>query len=421
MATVIDSLLVTLGLDSKPYKKGADDAARSQKELRDNTKKTSIDITDSLKAVTRQVAAMVIGFESIKGAISFLSNVNDADAALGRLAANTGTSVHELNRWGNAAELAGGDAKGAQADVLALSQAITEQRTTGKTSPMLELIRRLGVSIFDLDTGKVRDLFTILKETGAALNTGRDRQTAFNLGTTGGLTGSLQLLLANKEAQKGYFDEAEKNNSLDERRAEQAAAMQRQWRELGQSARDFARTINDAVFPAVMQFFHALEPIKPVLVDIINNLKGAGAFEALATAIKGIASAIDYLVQHLPQAQQKLADFFEEADKFGIVKFNDPAALKRQDAEINALLHPITAIKGLFGYGNDAAVPAAQVQRARAGSAPAAAPAQGASTQVQIDTITVNTQATDADGIARDMRGAIDRKGIVGQSNTGMN
>ena len=50
----------------------------------------------------------------------------------------------------------------------------------------------------------------------------------------------------------------------------------------------------------------------------------------------------------------------------------------------------------------------------------AAAPGNTNSTSVQIDSITVQTQATDADGVAAELPGAIKRKGVVAQADTGL-
>ena len=430
MATIIDSLLVTLGLDDKPYKKGAAEADRAQKQFKDNSKKTNSEITDQLKAVTRQVALMVVGFESLKGAIGFLAGINNADAALGRLAANTGTNVHELNRWGNAVELVGGDAKEAQSDVANLAQSITQMKAGGEVSPILLLMQRLGVAIFDAE-GKTRNLFDILKDAGTRLRQ-FNRPDAFQLGRGAGISeGSLNLLLQTEEAQKRIFAEAERNNNMNEAAAERAAELQKQWRDLLQSARAFGRELLETVTPAAIAFFNALKPAGESLRGILKGLNEARVGETFATAINGIASGIDYLVKKLPAAQQAMASFFE----YTIPKMNTATSWFDENVS-GENAHWYVALKR--------AIADVIAGPAEAGSAPEAAPANspgalarvaqqqrlaafqqrqatagGGGTVVQIDHMEVHTQATDAEGVATDMQSALTRK--ISQADAGLN
>jgi len=430
VATIIDSLLVTLGLDDKPYKKGAAEADRAQKQFKDNSKKTNSEITDQLKAVTRQVALMVVGFESLRGAIGFLAGINNADAALGRLAANTGTNVHELNRWGNAVELVGGDAKEAQSDVANLAQSITQMKAGGEVSPILLLMQRLGVAIFDAE-GKTRNLFDILKDAGTRLRQ-FNRPDAFQLGRGAGISeGSLNLLLQTEEAQKRIFAEAERNNNMNEAAAERAAELQKQWRDLLQSARAFGRELLETVTPAAIAFFNALKPAGESLRGILKGLNEARVGETFATAINGIASGIDYLVKKLPAAQQAMASFFE----YTIPKMNTATSWFDENVS-GENAHWYVALKR--------AIADVIAGPAEAGSAPEAAPANspgalarvaqqqrlaafqqrqatagGGGTVVQIDHMEVHTQATDAEGVATDMQSALTRK--ISQADAGLN
>lgn len=435
MATIIDSLLVTLGLDDKPYKKGAAEADRAQKQFKDNSKKTNSEITDQLKAVTRQVALMVVGFESLKGAIGFLAGINNADAALGRLAANTGTNVHELNRWGNAVELVGGDAKEAQGDVSNLAQSITQMKAGGEVSPLLLLMQRLGVAIFDAE-GKTRNLFEILQDAGGKLRQ-FSRPDAFQLARGAGMSeGTLNLLLQTEEAQKRIFAEAERNNNMNEAAAERAAELQKQWRELLQSARAFGRELLETVTPAAIAFFNALKPAGESLRSILHSLNDAHVGEAFATAINGMASAAALLARNLPAAQAAVASFFE---------YVGPKIEYVAD-KVARLVEALNAVGSWFGthvgVGGEIAAdyfkantPAGVNTTAGTERSPAAlarvaqqqrlaafqqrqAGGQGATT-VQIDHMEVHTQATDADGIAADMSGALTRK--ISQADTGLN
>lgn len=389
MATIIDSLLVTLGLDSKPYKKGADDAARSQKGLKENTKKAGIEITDSLKNVTRQIGLMVLGFASLRGAVSFLTGINNADAALGRLAANTGTGVRELNEWALAVELAGGSTDDAKADVTALASSITDLKATGTVSPLLLLMQRLGVAIFDAE-GRARDLFAIMSEAGGKLGQ-FNRADAFQLGRGAGLSeGTLNLLLMEEEARKRIFAQAAANNNLDEAAAKRAQELQTQWRDIAQGAREFGRELLETITPAVRKFFETVKPAAESLTDILKGLNDARVFETLATTVNALATAIKALVNALPDAQAFVTDTLE--------------AVTNEQGDVKGTGW-IRDLRNMVAGGDSRGV-----SRGTKGGA-----------SVRIDNITIHTQATDAEGIATELPGALARKGVVAQADTGMN
>lgn len=425
--TVIDALIVRLGLDPTSYKKGVADATKAQKTFKDNTKKSSGEIGDALKSVTRQVAAMVIGFESLKGAISFLAGINTADAALGRLAANTGVSVHELNKWGNAVELVGGDSKEAQGDISNLASSLVNLRAKGDVSPMIELMYRLGVAMFDAQ-GKTRNLFDILNDAGGQLRK-MDHADAFQLARNAGLSeGTLNLLLEQEAARKRIFAEAERANNLDDAAAKRAAELQKEWREMVQSARAFGRELLEAIAPAAREFLEAIRPAGESLRGILKGLNDAHVGEALGKAVELLAAAIDRLVKMLPDVQAFTSKVFEAIDKAA----NTPGFTAKIEGVRDVFSTPEevanrAAVKKVGDtQGMVAAAKTLQQQMdmaaAKAGHDIEYPYGTGhAQTTVQIDSITVHTQATDAEGVARDLNGAINRKLSIAQADTGMN
>src|SRR5277367_1364195 len=117
MPTVVDELLVTLGLDSSKFKKGSDEATRSTKNTQDVLKKSSDAMSTSLVNVARQIAVLFVGFEAASGLISFLARINQAQAGLSRMALNFGISARALDVWDKKIELAGGSVQGAQSAI----------------------------------------------------------------------------------------------------------------------------------------------------------------------------------------------------------------------------------------------------------------------------------------------------------------
>jgi len=519
-AKVIDALVVTLGLDASKLKSQSQDAQKSQKDLKDNVKKSSNEITDSLMDVTRGIGVMLLGFEGIKGAISSFAGLNVELAGLGRFSKNLGQSVHEINAWDQAIELAGGSAQDAQADLQGLSASITQLNTTGTVSPLLQLFSRLGISLYD-SQGRVKKLTDLYTEMGDKLQQ-FNRADAFNLARQAGLSESTFNFIemqADKRAE--LLATAEANNKADEKSAQQAAELQKQWREIGQEIKAIETEILTGIAPAIQKMFKGMKEFiadlrtvadlfKPVVEAIKTASESLDKFlnkhpylktakEYTSSAIESVTNPISTLSKlihgvaeakraedakksnnnpgNIRYAGQKsaigkddkgfaifpdLATGIREANRqldlyaqrgvntiSSIVNAWAPAADKNNvPAYISDLVKRVgkgadeqlsaadrqKLLQAIFNHEGSIAVPAAQISSTlganhsilsasslqnQAQSPGAAGNTSNASTNVQIDNITVQTQATDAHGIAAELPPALRRKGVVAQANTG--
>lgn len=170
MATVIDSLIVQLGLDPSEFEKGANivvvqmgnldkNADRTQKNLQRNGKKGAEFFGEMQKAAIKFFAVLTAG----RGLVNFIQQTISGGANLDRMAQNLNTSADSLNRWGQAVKQSGGTAEGFTATMQGLSQAMTEQQQGG--SGISKYLADLGVSLVD-DTGKAKKLETLLLDIG---------------------------------------------------------------------------------------------------------------------------------------------------------------------------------------------------------------------------------------------------------------
>ena len=137
MATIIDSLIVTLGLDSKGLDSKTPEATRKVKDLRGETDKVA-ESSKKASAGFGEVSKALAGFLAVIGGTvaikRFIEDQITANAALDRFAKNLGLSVTTLSAWGNAVEELGGNAKGLQGSMDMLSKSQTELRLTGQSS-----------------------------------------------------------------------------------------------------------------------------------------------------------------------------------------------------------------------------------------------------------------------------------------------
>lgn len=119
MATVIDALVVTLGLDAKAFKRGAAETDESLKHTREETARTARDMEARGKQaamffskVRNEALALLAVFTAGMGIKSFVSSTVESTASLARLSGNLNMSAKDLAEWQLAAKNAGGSVEG---------------------------------------------------------------------------------------------------------------------------------------------------------------------------------------------------------------------------------------------------------------------------------------------------------------------
>jgi len=155
MATVIDSLIVTLGLDNKDFQQGMKDTEKGLSDTRKKTDRVGKQIAASGKDAAEffgQMQRSAIKFFAVltagRGLINFTRDVVTTGANLSRLSKNLNISADTMHRWGKASELNGGSMEGFLGALQDLNGQITEIQMAG-TSSMVPYFRQLGVSIVD--------------------------------------------------------------------------------------------------------------------------------------------------------------------------------------------------------------------------------------------------------------------------------
>jgi hypothetical protein len=114
MATVIDKLVVELGLDPTKFTQGQQQALAQFKRTQEETKKRATDIEEAttrmlnglnkLKAEAIGIVALVFGATGIK---DFIAGQVQADAAVSRTARSLGLSTQALAAWNNLGKAVG--------------------------------------------------------------------------------------------------------------------------------------------------------------------------------------------------------------------------------------------------------------------------------------------------------------------------
>jgi hypothetical protein len=307
MATVIDALLVTLGLDSSGFKKGADDAAKAQSKLTDAANQTGKAIDKQEKALSEaqvkrakeldtrsksiaqgfakmrnEALALFAAFTGGVGIKNFFENTLKEEAGLQRMSANLGMSAVELAKYQLANERAGGSMAGMTEQIKAVNAEVSGRKFGEAWTDVLTqtgiFAARAGVA-FDPDklkSGndlmKVRSdiLKGIIEKFGEAEGMYADKkmggsEDTYNLRKNGSAS-----MEAQAEAQKDLAEQMARN---------------------GPAAEEFRKKWNDLEHSFKAMAIETLPKLMPYLDRLVNW------FIAIIPEVKAFAKKIDEAVQ----------------------------------------------------------------------------------------------------------------------------
>ena len=260
MATIIDSLLVKLGLDSSEFDakkskvdKGLKDTGGEADKTGAKLKKSGKDGAEGFENVAKSAAkflALIGGTMAVK---RFIENQIEANAALDRFAQNLDQSANSISAWGNAAELAGGSAEGLQGTMDMLSKSQTELQLTGQ-SGLIPYFSALGVSLADTQ-GKARPVNELLLDLSDRFSK-MDRTTANNMGRMMGIDqGTMQLLLKGRSEVELMIARQKEYGAVTKQQAKEASRLRNAMVASKQSFEAFGRELLSAATPALEKMF----------------------------------------------------------------------------------------------------------------------------------------------------------------------
>jgi hypothetical protein len=314
MATVVDSLIVELGLDPSKFTKGQKEAAASFAKTKEEIRKTGKDIEDagkksgeSIGIVAKEALALFGIFATARGVKDFVADLVATDSALGRFAANLGATSQTAGAWGLAAERMGGSAEATGASVQGLFDKLMAMKNLGKNMPMeyWMLGARGGVEL-DRSKGVYEQMFqlaTAIQNIAAR----EGRPTASWWGRTIGLDeGTINTILEKGPKLREYIESLKTLAPS----SENVAASQKLldvWVRLKQEAIEFGRELTMKYAPAIeaaskalsdlMKLFKAIEPITTKFVQVITF--GGLALGDMVKFFEKLSAAIAYAADKL--------------------------------------------------------------------------------------------------------------------------
>ena len=342
-ATVIDSLVVTLGLDPAKFTKGQRDALDAFKKTQGEFDRRLKDLEESGKRAGNSFGGITTAAEGLLGVLAgagmaaFARDTMNSAAAAGRMAQNMGLATDQLSTFGRMIERNGGNADSAMGSLKGYTDQLARLRTFGEGG---QNWAQIGI------TGVEPGMNALQAYMKFAEYAGRNRNDPARVNILGQSRGLDQAAI--NEALKGIDQvkrdwEAAKVGALT---PEQAAAMQRMqesWTGLDQAitmvGRDLVVDVEPAftaIAKAVSGWVEGNRHLADSLGGILTTIAGFTALKPAAWVLRllglgGVAGAV--------AARRRLAAVLDDVDA---------ARLDAARAMVTALEQDLTATAGVL-------------------------------------------------------------------------
>lgn len=302
MPTIIDSLLITLGLDVKEYKQGQKQAEESLKKFGKEADQQSKTVRDQAKKQAEaykqvkdslvSLVAVAVGSQGIK---SIIDNNVKMGASLGRLAKDFNMSGRELDAWGATAQSVGGSAQGVQSAFQSILGGFQAFKTGDVSSPIAQAFRALNVGLVD-SKGNMRDVKDIMGDLSEAMK-GKTRQEQIQLGGMLGIDdGTLNVLRMGRTEMMRTYDTMYKASGVTDKNIEQATKLQAQWALFKQELSGVSGVIFTQLAPALEKMLNLGIQLAEEFKKVDKATDGwASKLVVLAAGIMTVASALKTL------------------------------------------------------------------------------------------------------------------------------
>ncbi len=312
MATVIDSLIVSLGMDSSKFTKGQKEAINSLKNMEAQSGKTANALERNAKNVSQafgqlknellSVAALYVSFNSIK---SFITNTVMQTAALGRMSDKLDMNAKELAQWELAAKHAGGSADSMVDSIRGANDTISKLRL-GQSSEQLQATYNYA-GVGGVDVGNVKsgtDLLLkqadIIKGINEKFGANQARMAAEQMGIH---ESEFQLFKGGSDSVKNQLDAQSDLATQEQKLSQQSEELRKEFDTLSNQTKALGISILHDAMPAIQTFadFLGSADLQESLDVTILNIKFFG--RVIGWVAESIKSVIDKLLDSIPGGQ----------------------------------------------------------------------------------------------------------------------
>jgi hypothetical protein len=267
VATILDALVVTLGLDASAFTKGRKDIERDFGKTKDSAVSTAKNVEAAGKQAAlffskmrTEVLALLGTFVAARGIKEFIADLTSGDAQVGRLSASLGVSVEVLGAWRNAAEAIGGTAAGVTGSFQSLASSLAQFQMTGEGGAAIGTLNSLMVQVRD-GAGHVKNAAQIWTEALDAIEKRHldPTKAAELVRMLGGGAEMVNLLMMGHDARAVLLAQQAKIGVANERDVKAAQALQTAFVNLQHAFTETGRVILTMLTPTISRLLGELQ------------------------------------------------------------------------------------------------------------------------------------------------------------------
>lgn len=287
-ATVIDALLITLGLDTSDFRKGQKDVSDDLKKQREDAKKTAKEMAEQGKkaaaffgSIKTELLALTGVTVTAGGLISFVKSTTSGLMELSVQAKALGMTAKELDGVGKAAEAAGSSVEKINAALQGFQSAKEQAKSGVYNTPVTEAAIRLNSlthDSFNVRDDSVQTTFRkILESARKVTDPDIRRQILQSVGIDDAV---------NQRNQEGQFlpdvDRLTKSSGITDASTKGAKEFTAAWAELGQNLDTIKNQIYEGLIPTIRDLNGLLKEWSS------GNVKSSSFFKELKSDLKDI-------------------------------------------------------------------------------------------------------------------------------------
>lgn len=302
MASVIDALVVTLGLDATKFKQGSKETDQALKKTSEGATKTAKDMDAwgknaaiAIGKLRNEVLGLLAVFTAGAGIKGFVQNTVQSATELKNLSENIGISTQDITAWGRANEMAGGSVAGMTAQLQESSKAVAAYKVG-----LMDEGTRNSFSYLHLNSDDLKDGTTYLKARikaiGELYKTDPSKAQLY-AGMAGMTPETFNLAKQGVDVTMKMVDAQRTLSQMSKSDADRLDGLRRSWVQFQNTLTDIAQKILVALTPAlqgVMAQFNTLaawmdqhrDEISAWITDAIAKL--IPMVKSLATAFSNI-------------------------------------------------------------------------------------------------------------------------------------
>ncbi|MFT8720028.1 hypothetical protein [Acetobacter sp.] len=253
MATIIDSLVVQLGLDAKGLAKGGKQATGTLANLDKGAK--GLDVTfgkmghsasDAFSKARNQAVAFLAVLTAGRGLKDFISSTTSANVAAGNMARNLGTSVNSLTAWQKAAQATGATAQDVSSSFGAL---VSQFQTVEGRQHLAQTFSLLHVNLTKAN-GQMREMDELIPDLARSAQALGPQQFSAIASQAGFSQGFINFLEEGPDKVKRLYD-ALRQYAPTERDTKASAQLYEDWTKLTAQSEAFGRSIMTDLSPTM--------------------------------------------------------------------------------------------------------------------------------------------------------------------------